>query len=176
VLQMRFPLESLAMRTRDLAAIAGVGIAATLFASYFAAQRIGALDPLEFIRPREQRPTIAIPRLLAIWGVLVVASIVALVIQVRLHSLWWGNIGSTIWNASVFVIAIPFVVWCAPHVLRVLAHAIGAVGRVAGESLFRSPARTGVTVAAIAGVLTIAVTVASLTASFRRSVASYYED
>jgi ABC-type lipoprotein release transport system permease subunit len=50
----------------------------------------------------------------------------------------------------------------------------GAEGRVAAESLFRSPTRTGVTIAAIALVLTVAITAASISLSLQRSIASYF--
>src|SRR4029453_14907538 len=50
----------------------------------------------------------------------------------------------------------------------------GPAGQVAAASLVRAPTRAGVTVAAIALVLTVAITVASLSLSHRNSVRSYF--
>ena len=53
-----------------------------------------------------------------------------------------GNLGSTLWNASVFVIAIPIVGWSATVLAKVLPRLFGTEGRVAAESLARAPTRT----------------------------------
>src|SRR5262249_11493868 len=100
----------------------------------------------------------------------------ALILEVRLKSIVWGNFGSTLWFASSIVIAIPMVMGVAGAVSRVLGRMARAEGRLAAESLCRSPTRTGVTVAAIALVLTVAVMLSSLVVSFRRSVSRYYEE
>ncbi len=178
IFQLRFPIVDLRVDAGELLFIAILGIGAALFASYFAARRVAALDPLAVLRrevfARGARPSAR--RFFMLWLLLVGISIAALAIQVRLRSLAWGNFGSTVWNASVFVIAIPVVTWTAAALSRLLPRVFGVEGRVAAAGLFRVPARTGVTVAAVAGVLTIGITVASLTVSFQRSVGSYYEE
>jgi putative ABC transport system permease protein len=97
------------------------------------------------------------------------------VLEVRLQSTAWGNFGSTLWFASSIVIAIPLVTAVATILSRILVKVSPAAGRVAAESLFRSPTRTGVTVAAVTLVLTVGLTFASLLESLRRSVSKYYE-
>ncbi len=176
IFQLRFPVEGLAVSVWQQLSIVAMGIAATLFASYFAARRVTRLDPLDVLRTdlrslAAQRPSL---RFLAWWVVLVAASAVALGVQVRLKSIAWGNFGSTLWFVSSIIVAIPLVTFAASLLSRMLPRVFGSEGRVAAESVFRSPVRTGVTVAAIALVLTIAIGLATIALSFRTSVKSYF--
>jgi hypothetical protein len=90
--------------------------------------------------------------------------------EVRFKSIAWGNFGSTLWNASVIVIAIPLVNWVAGALVHTLARLFGAEGRVAAATIARLRTRTGVTVAAIALVLGAAITLSSLSLSFRNTM------
>src|SRR5207249_906715 len=112
-------------------------------------------------------------RLVLVWGVLVAVSAGALIAEEYFKSAALGNFGSTLWNGSVIVIAIPMVGWLAGLLKRILPALWRAEGQMAAESLFRSVRRTGVTAAAIALVLTVAVGVSSLSLSFRRSMIAY---
>src|SRR5207302_158923 len=177
IFQLRFPVDGLSIEASRQVAIAAIGVGAALFAAYFAARRVTALDPLEVMRAdlRALPVQTGTYRLVLAWLGLVGISALALVLEVRFKSIAWGNFGSTVWNASVLVIAVPLVSGGAPMLSRLLS-LLGAEGRVAAESLFRSATRTGVTIAAVALVLAIGITVASLTVSFRKSVSRYYEE
>lgn len=178
IYQLRFPTDAISFSLTHLIVIGVAGVSAAIVASYFPARRVAALEPLEVIRAelRSLGPATSAGRLLLWWILLVLISAIALILQVRFKSVAWGNFGSTLWFASSIVVAIPLVSGSARLLSRLLSRAGGAEGRVAAESLFRSPTRTGVTVAAITLVLTVAVTFASLTVSFRYSVGSYYRE
>ena len=177
IFQLRFPVEAIAINVSEQLVIAALGIGAALFASYFAARRIAALEPLAVLRPELRSTAVHVNwrRLVAWWGALVTVSAGALLIEERLKSIAWGNLGSTLWNGSVIVIAIPLVNRLAGLLSRSLSRLFGAEGQVAAESLLRSPARTGVTAAAIALVLTVGITVSSLVVSSRVSIGRYVE-
>src|SRR5207253_1447324 len=81
-------------------------------------------------------------------------SALALLAEEHFKSAALGNLGSTLWNGSVIVIAIPMVGWLAGLLRRILPGIWKAEGQMAAESLFRSVRRTGGTAAAIALVLT----------------------
>jgi putative ABC transport system permease protein len=176
IYQLRFPVERLEVDPRSLAVVGTAGIAAALFASWFAAQRVTSLEPLEVLRADSRtvgggtRPY----RFVALWATLVAMSAIALALEVRLKSIGWGNTGSTLWWASSIVIAIPLVHATSARLGRVLGRLFGPEGQVAAASMQRAPTRTGVTVAAIALVLTLAITVASLSLSHRNSVRNYF--
>ncbi|HEY2386131.1 MAG TPA: FtsX-like permease family protein [Candidatus Binatia bacterium] len=176
IFQLRFPVDGLALNVTEQLSIFMLGVSATMFASYFAARRVTRMDPLEVMRSdlrslATQRPSL---HLVGWWAALVAMSAAALVIQVRLRSIAWGNFGSTLWFASSIIVAVPLVALAGRMLSRVLPRVFGSEGRVAAESVFRSPVRTGVTVAAIALVLTIAIGLASIALSFRTSVKSYF--
>jgi putative ABC transport system permease protein len=176
VFQLRFPVEHLAISPTPLLRVAVIGVAAALFASYFAARRASALEPLAVLRPDMctigERTNSA--RLVSLWIVLVAVTGIALALEMHLKSIAWGNFGSTLWFASSIVIAVPLVSAVGPTVSRILVRLYGPIGRVASESVFRSSRRTGVTVSAIALVLTVAITFACLSLSHRKSVSSYF--
>ncbi len=176
VFQLTLPVERLAVDAATLAPVAVAGVAAALFASWFAARRVTSLEPLEVLRAdrRTLAARIRPGRLVALWAALVAMSAIALGLEVHLHSTGWGNAGSTLWWASSIVIAVPLVHACAATLARLLARLFGPAGQVAAASLLRAPTRAGVTVAAIALVLTVAITVASLSLSHRNSVRSYF--
>jgi putative ABC transport system permease protein len=176
IFQLRTSIDSLSVDLAQQAFFGGLGLAAALFASYFAARRVTRMEPLEVMRADPSSLGARVPAgwFIVGWAVLVGVSAAALGLQVRLQSAAWGNFGATLWNASAAVIAVPLVSGAAGVLSPLLVRWFGVSGRVAAESLFRSPVRTGVTVAAVALVLTIAITVASLTLSTKKSVASYY--
>ena len=91
----------------------------------------------------------------------------------RLHSIAWGNAGSTLWNVSMLIIAIPIVSWSARILARGIPRWFGPEGRVAAESLFRSTVRTAVTAGAVGMVFGIGITIATLARSHRASVGHY---
>lgn len=175
IFQLRFPLAGLAVHFSQLIPVAGLGVATAVFSSFFAARRVAQLDPLDAIRPRARSTAVPVPQrqLVFWWIVLIGISAAALVAEEHFKSIAWGNFGATLWNASVIVIAVPLVSWMATLLLRVLPILFGAEGRVAADSLLRSPTRTGVTAAAIALVLTVAIMLSSLSLSFRKSMSDY---
>lgn len=177
IFQLRFPFEHLAVDGARLAWLIIAGVVTAVFASAFAARRMSGLDPLAQLRggvdavPAQPSST----RLVAWWAVLLAVSICAFVLEDLYHSIAWGNFGSTLWNASVIVIATPIVMAVAAPGTEALSRLGGAAGRVAAASVFRAPARTGVTTAAIALILTIATILSSLVLSCRESLRSYFE-
>jgi putative ABC transport system permease protein len=177
IFQLRFPVERLTPRLPEQLVIGSLGIATALFASYFAARRASRVEPLEVMRGAD--PEMHPPRswpLAACWALLVAISAGAVAMEVHLKSFAWGNFGSTLWNASVLVIAIPIVAAGGTTLGRIIPRLFGMEGRVAVESILRARTRTGTTVAAVALVLAIGITVSTLAYSFRRSVAAYYEE
>ncbi len=176
IFQLRFPVERLAIHPLQLVGIALVGVAVGLFACFFAARRMAMLSPLSAIRMPELATTDSVRsgRLIVWWVVLLATSIAAFLAEQRWKSITWGNFGSTLWNASVIVIAIPIVRGLADPLSRLLRWAFGAEGEVAAGSVRRASARTGVTVAAIALILTIAIMLSSLVLSCRESLRSYF--
>ena len=177
VFQMRLPIEALTIDPLQIAAVGCLGVGAAVFASYFAARRASRADPLSIVRRRgsELDRKAPVRTLIAWWVLLVALAGCALTYGAATKSFVWSNVGTTLWNASVFVVAIPLVVASAYRSSRLLTAWFGPVGRVAADSVFRTPVRSGVTVATVAGVLTIGVTVATLTRSFQGSVAEYYQ-
>jgi hypothetical protein len=177
IFQLSFPVQDLSLGFRQQAPIAFLGIGTALFASSFAAFRAARTEPLDLLR-KESRNTTPRSRsaifVVAWLGMLAVAAL-GLFLQRELKSFLWGNFGSTMWNSSVLVIAIPIVGWSVALWARLLPRIFGPEGRFAADSLARSRVRSGVTVAAVALVLAVAVTVTTLALSFRRSVASYSE-
>jgi putative ABC transport system permease protein len=176
IFQLHFPMQMLAVDVRHQALIGMTGVVMTVLASSLAAWRVAVMDPLDIMRSDVGSIGFRVPvrRLVAWWVVLVAVSAAALAIEIRFKSIMWGNFGSTVWNSSVLVIAIPIVTWLAGLLTRWLPRVFRAEGRMAAASLFRSPGRTGVTAAAVALVLTIAITVASLSLSHQRSVDTYF--
>lgn len=175
IYKLQFAVEELAIDLRFQMLIAILGVVTTLFACSFAARRLAKLDPLTFLRTGgaavEARPSSR--RLVLCWLALIGTSAVALVAQERYRSIFWGNAGALLWNTSVIVIAIPMVGWLANTLRSLLPWLFPSEGRVAAESLLRSPTRTGVTIAAIALVVTVSIVLTTLSVSFRDSAADY---
>jgi putative ABC transport system permease protein len=176
IFQMRFPIPTLAVDRAEQAMIAALGLVVALFASYFAARRLAALHPLDAIREASFTPVErgTSRRLVLWWAVLVGLSVAAFVVEDRLKSIAWGNFASTLWNTAVIVIAVPIVQGLSGVLSRALSRWFGAAGRVAAASVFRAAGRAGVTVAAVALILTIAILLSSLVLSCRESLRSYF--
>ncbi len=176
IFQLRFPFEELHLDPWKLLAIAVAGTCASLFASSFAAYRIAKSDPLDMIRDGKVAAD-GHPRslpLVALWLMLMTSSALCFVLEDLYKSIAWGNFGSTLWNASVVVVAVPLMRFLARPLSRALTKTFGAEGQVAAGSLSRAETRSGVTVAAIALILTVAVLLSSLVLSCRESLSSYF--
>jgi putative ABC transport system permease protein len=178
IFQLRFPIEQLAIDPTEQLTIGALGLAAAIFGSYFAARRASRVEPLDTVRGEllSAVGTVSIRRLTTWWILLVFIATVFIALQVQRKSFVWGNLGSTLWNASVLVIAVPVVSWAALPLHHVLSRLFGIEGRFAVESLLRSRTRTGICVAAVALVLAVGITVSTLAMSFRKSVTSYFEE
>ena len=161
----------------ELAAIAALACWSACSRAYFAARRMAELHPLSAIRASDAHDhAIRCGRDASScwWGALLATSVGGIFAEQHWKSIAWGNFGSTLWNASVIVIAIPIVRALSGWLSRFLPWAFGAEGEVAAGSLSRASARTGVTVAAIALILTIAIMLSSLVLSCRESLRSYF--
>jgi putative ABC transport system permease protein len=178
IFQLTLPLGTFPVHARSHALIVVAGTVTAVAGSWFAARHVTTLDPLDVSRADATalavRPRLS--RLLLWWFGLMAVSVAALVLEVQRQSIAWGNFGSTLWNASIPVVAVPLVMGAARIVTPLLSRLGGVVGRVAAESLFRSATRTGITVAAVALVMAISLTVSSLTVSFRRSFTRYFDE
>ena len=176
IFQLRFPIGELALNPIRLFIIWCVGIAVTIFASSFSARKMASIDPLILAREGTSGEHLAPSntRLVVAWIGLLLVSIAAFAIEHRTQSIAWGNFGSTVWNASVIVIAVPLVHGSSKFIGRFLPRWFGAAGQMAAGSLTRSGTRSGITVAAIALILTIATLLSSLVLSCRESLASYF--
>ncbi len=176
LLQLRLPLESLTVDLAAQRAIIALGVATALAAAFAAARRIRALDPLDVLSRAGAQPSFRPPRSarLVLAALMMLAlSACAFAIEIRLKSAAWGNVGSTIFNASVFVLAIPLVGWAARRWRTLLPSVFGPEGRFAVDGILRATTRAGITVGAIAGVVTASLTIASLAQSFRQSARDY---
>ena len=127
IFQLSFPVQDLSLGFRQQAPIAFLGIGTALFASSFAAFRAPRTEPLDLLR-KESRNTTPRSRsaiLVVAWlGMLAVAAL-GLFLQRELKSFLWGNFGSTMWNSSVLVIAIPIVGWSVALWARLLPRIFG---------------------------------------------------
>jgi putative ABC transport system permease protein len=176
IFQLRFPLDSIRADVLAQAGIMALGVLTAVGASYSAAVRVRKLDPLEVLRRASVSQTLGrrrSARLVMAWLAMITLSALAFGAEIAFKSFEWGNVGSTLWNASVFVIAVPLVAWAARRLQKLLPRVFGAEGRFAADSILRAPTRAGVTVAAISGVVTASLTLASLSQSFQTSVRDY---
>lgn len=175
IFQLRFPVDALAADPARLSIIAATGVGAALFASSFAARRVASLDPLEVMRrgvAAVQRP-MRTRAMTFCWIGLVVVSALALWGEVHWKSIALGNLGASLWNAAAIVAAVPLVGWLAHMLVRPLGAIFGAEGQLAAASIARSPTRAGVTAAAVALIIGAAITLTSLSTSFRASLDDY---
>jgi putative ABC transport system permease protein len=175
IYKLRLPVTVLAVDWRQLVVIAAVGPTAALVASWYAARRITSMELLTMLRSGVRLGGVqpSMRRLLLWWAALVALAGGLLVAQARYRWIALGNVGATVWNASVIVLSISLAVALAPRLSRFLPRLFRAEGKVAAASLFQSPTRTGVTVAAIALVFTAATVLTTLSESFRVSVSDY---
>jgi putative ABC transport system permease protein len=177
VYQTRFSIESLDLTWRQAAWYAALGTAGAIAAAIAPAQKASRLDPLELMRPdfRERLGIAAPSRLLpGLWLVLVACTAGAIYLEHTRRSIAWGNAGNSLWALSVVILAVLLMSRLSGLVRRVLPRLFGFDGRIAAESLTRSPVRTGVTTAVIALSLALAVAVSSVARSFRESERSWF--
>ncbi len=177
IYQTRFTVESYTLTWLQIAWYTSLGVGGAVAAALVPARKASRLDPLELMRPDyRERLAIAAPTglLVLAGGVLLLLTVVALRIEQSTRSVAWGNVSASLLSIAAMVLAIPFmgaIVWLLQ---RWLPRVAGLEGRVAVESLARSPGRTGVTVAVIAFSLTLAVTVSSIALSFRESERNWF--
>src|SRR5207247_530230 len=154
-----------------------LGTCGAVAAGLVPAYKASRLDPLDLMRPDfRERLAITSPNrlLVAVWLVLIALAAVAIYVENTTHSIAWGNIANTVWSLSAVVISIPLMSWTTQLLRLVLPSAFGFDGRVAVESLMRSPGRTGVTTAVIALSLALAIAVSSVARSFRESERNWF--
>jgi putative ABC transport system permease protein len=177
IYQMRFPVDSYHLGGEQVAAYLALGTLGAVVAALVPARKASRLDPLELMRPdyRERLAPDSPNRvLLVVWAGLVVAALLAVVVEQRHRSITWGNVAATLWWLSAVVVSIPWMSWVSRAMQGVLPRFFGLAGRIAAAGLMRAPARTGVTTAVIALSLTLAVTVASVARSFRESERNWF--
>ena len=177
IYQMRFSIESLVLTSQQALWYTVLGTSGAVAAGLVPAYKASRLDPLDLMRPDfRERLAITSPNrlLVAVWLVLIALAAVAIYVENTTHSIAWGNIANTVWSLSAVVISIPLMSWTTQLLRRVLPSAFGFDGRVAVESLMRSPGRTGVTTAVIALSLALAIAISSVALSFRESERSWF--
>lgn len=177
IYQTRFAVASFTLTAGSVAVYLLIGVAGSLVAAVAPALKASRLDPLELMRPdyRERLAIMAPNRLLlGIWVILVAFTLLAITIEERTRSIAWGNVGASLWWVSAVILAIPLMSGFSRLMRGLLPRLFGIDGRIAAESLTRSPGRTGVTTAVIALSLTLAVTLSSVAGSFRESERNWF--
>ncbi len=177
IYQTRFAVASFTLTGEQVVVYLLLGVAGSVVAALAPALKARRLDPLELMRPDyRERLAITSPNrlLLGIWVILVACTLLAIAIEERTRSIAWGNVGASLWWLSAVILAIPLMSGFSRLMRRVLPRLFGIDGRIAAESLTRSPGRTGVTAAVIALSLTLAVMVSSVAGSFRESERNWF--
>jgi putative ABC transport system permease protein len=177
IYQMRFSLGSLTMTSAQVVWYTALGTVGAIAAALVPAYKASRLDPLDLMRPDfRERLAITSPNrlLVGVWLVLIACAGAAISVESTTRSIGWGNIGNIIWSLSGVVISIPVMSWTTRLLHSVLPRLFGLEGRIAVESLTRSPGRTGVTTAVIALSLALAIAVSSVARSFRESERSWF--
>ena len=177
IYQMRFSIESLEISVPQALSYVLLGTGGAIAAELVPAYKASRLDPLDLMRPdfRERLAIRSPDRLLVgVWLILIVLTAGAIYLEHTTRSIAWGNIGNSIWSLSAIVISIPLMSWTTRLLRRVLPTVFGLDGRIAVESLMRSPGRTGVTTAVIALSLALAIAVSSVARSFRESERNWF--
>jgi len=177
IYQSRFVVETFVLAPHQALGCIVLGTLASLAAAVVPALRASRLDPIELMRAdyRERLQT-PVPdrRLLQLGGIVVGLSLGALVLAERTRSVAWGNLSASLWYVATLVVSIPAMGALTRGLRRWLPRLAGIEGRIAAESLARSPARTGVTAAVIGLALTVAITVAAVARSFRESERDWF--
>jgi putative ABC transport system permease protein len=94
--------------------------------------------------------------------------------ELATRSVVWGNVAASLLGFAAIVLALPFMAGVLALLQRLFPRLAGLEGRIAVESLARAPSRTGVTAAVIAYSLTLAITVSSVSVSFRESERNWF--
>lgn len=177
IYQTRFDLAEIALSWQQVFRYTLMGTGAALLAALVPARKASRLDPLELMRP-DYREKLAITSpnrlLLSLWAVVLCGAAAAIYVEQTTRSIAWGNVGASLWYLSAVLVAIPIMNGITSLLRRFLPRWFGLEGRIAAESLNRSPGRTGVTTAVIALSLTLAVTFASVANSFRESERNWF--
>jgi putative ABC transport system permease protein len=173
--QMRFIVPQIAIDPRSLLFAAAVGTTAAVVGAWVPARRTRG-PILLGIRPDVAEPPARIIEL-GVLAVVVSAIAVAVVLAgARAHDGGAMTTGMTIWYVAATAVGVPIVA-IASHLLeRWLPRAYGVAGRVAAASVTRVPVRAGMTVAAIAYVFAIAVTLAAVNESYVRAARDFVSD
>ena len=165
MIQMRFVVPDISVDWLAVLGAIGVGTATAVLASWVPARQAMWLDPLHMAKGHSgHRPNAA--RALAIWVVLAGIGLAGVFGGGRLRDGALIMSGATLWYLSIVAVAIPFVMLASVWALRWLPRLFGMHGRLAAESLEHVPVRAGMTVAAIAYVFAIAVTLAAVIESY----------
>lgn len=177
IYQARFPVEAFTVTWGALAWFLFVGTSSALVAALVPAWKASRLDPLELMKPdfREKLAITAPNRLLLLAGGAIVAlSLVSVWVEHATRSVVWGNVGASLWYLAAVILSIPLMSAVCGVLQTVLPRLFGLEGRMAVESLTRSPGRTGVTTAVIGLSLTVALAVSSVALSFRESERNWF--
>ena len=177
IYQTRFAVESYTLTWGQIAWYCALGLGGSMAAALVPARKASRLDPLELMRPDfRERLAITAPngKLVIAGAVLLALTLAALRVELVTRSVAWGNLVASLLWIAVMVLAIPFMSGLSRVLQWSFPRVAGLVGRVAMESLARSPGRTGVTAAVIAFSLTLSVTVSSVALSFRESERNWF--
>jgi putative ABC transport system permease protein len=177
IYQMRFATDSLSITWPQVSWYIALGAGGAVAAGLVPAYKASRLDPLDLMRPDfRERLAISSPNglLVGLWLILVALTSGAVYLEHSTRSIAWGNVANIIWSLSAVVISIPIMSWTTRLLRHVLPRVFGLEGRIAVESLMRSPGRTGVTTAVIALSLALAVAISSVARSFRESERNWF--
>jgi putative ABC transport system permease protein len=177
IYQARFSVEDFTVTWGALAFYLGVGTISAVVAAMVPAWKASRLDPLELMKPdfREKLAITAPNRLLLLAGATIVAvSLLSIWLEHATRSVVWGNVGASLWYLAAVILSIPLMSGVCRVLQNFLPRVFGLEGRMAVESLTRSPGRTGVTTAVIGLSLTVALAVSAVALSFRESERNWF--
>jgi len=154
-----------------------VGTAAAVCGAFLPARWLSRIDLLELLRPEtRERLLVGVSSrlLLALSAAVLLVAVAALAAGVRSQSASWCTLGAVLLSLAGVVLVLPVVRMMWAPLGGCFERWLGIEGRIASESLNRSIERSGVTIAAIALSISVAVAASSLAGSFRASIAKWY--
>ncbi len=174
MVQMRFFVPTLTFSPLRAVGAAALGIGVAFAAAWFPARQATRADPLIVISDEAQDPAHAPTRVLALVCLALLAlAFVTLLVDEQVKNPDIANAGATLWNGAALVGGILGVLLARRPILRWVPRLFGVTGTVAAANVVRTPVRSGVTVAAIGMVATIAVALGSTVASYLTTAEQY---
>ncbi len=178
VLQQQFSgidLQQLTVSADILILSLLAGIGAALLASIAPAAAAAAEPPSDALRRAPVQP-----RAFRAW-LPILTALLSATIGLLMHFFRsdlpprWGTYYGLYFFGTAFMLATPIVARWGVHLLRPLARSLGTGGRLASDDLARAPARTGLTIGALALGLALTIVIAGLIASTEEPIFNWVD-